>query len=777
MIGARPPALSQPPALLYDRPMSDPRQPATPPQRDPRDGAQPPELPTDTPANPIAVAQLLSGGADVTQANIAAILGAPVAQLLRDKRSILYGKARAPGATPAKRPAGDVGRPGEVVVLQGSSTPGEVVVLQGSSKVGTKSPPPVSTKGPGQPFLARLQLLGVGCAEWVRMTTLDRGRLLRHVFYDANRPGLPGDAFQLPPLPKNPDDLIPAIDEACGAASAPASGKTPQAAANGGARAVDWFLSELLHRGGVDCAVWASMSGVARLNTVRNFFYSRETAATTTTTITKQLLAAQRDAVQRQLHGAPERPEELVEAIDNACQAPRAVAIVASPSSQPSLAQWARDAWAALRAMGVTCDQWIAMPNEQQRWTMLQSLWAQNRLPRFYGAHSAWDLFLALDLACYNRVEPAESATASVLRRLRAILNCAQLNAQDKVQQIQTIQSAFPELNQDRRALYRLALARYDLCNPAPQPGWNGEGLLGLTNHQQIIQELAERGGYDILGGNTQGMSIVQWVKQGPYMASGHPDVTDPVQGSVGDCYFIAAMSSVAWVNPGAISRNGQPRGEDRRSFDLGNVRIDTSERTASRILSGFLPVFARGRRLDHQWPGVMEKAYALLRVGGNNDRPPVPALANSSMDVFNAINGSLAAIPLLAGGTPFWFLTYFRTADELFDLLARYCTPQGRARVPMIATTYREDGFVDRTGLAPNHAYSVLGFGFSGASKFVVLRNPWGSSWAGLPHAGFRVPIAGRWFGMSLDGGDGGCFALAHGAFSAAFSTFYGAQ
>ena len=96
-----------------------------------------------------------------------------------------------------------------------------------------------------------------------------------------------------------------------------------------------------------------------------------------------------------------------------------------------------------------------------------------------------------------------------------------------------------------------------------------------------------------------------------------------------------------------------------------------------------------------------------------------------------------------------------------------------------MVAATYEAGGFVDRTGLAAQHVYSVLGVGIHvDGRKFVVLRNPWGHSSHGLPAAGFTVPVVGRWLNrLSLNNGDGGCFAIAHGAFAAAFRVFYGAE
>lgn len=525
--------------------------------------------------------------------------------------------------------------------------------------------------------------------------------------------------------------------------------------------AVGWVQDELM-RQGIDCATWRGMSELARLTTALPFFFGTRHP------------------------GLPSAPSALVALLDASCGL-STVATLQAPTLSPA-AQAAQDAawWAQLRAVGVTCDQWLAT-DDPGRNDLIRSLEAQGRFDR--RGLNVWLVQDGISRECARSTAPATSnPAASILARLSAVLDCAQLDAQDKLEQVQAIQRAFPELIRDPRALYRLALARYDRCHPASEGGWTGAGWRWIADPVRNLRLFLDVGWTDILDGDTRGMSAAQWVRQGPYMPSTGPDVFDPVQGTTGDCYFVAAMAAVAWTRPEALQRMGQPVGPDRRRFYFGGVATDVSERTPCVILQEYRPLFAHGSRLDAQWPGVVEKAYAAWRTRDDSDRPDLTAIDNMPdlrssagllTGISRALDVSLRALPELAGGAVFWHLTLVRSDDAMFDLLASYCTPDGRARVPMVAATYAAGGFVDRTGLAPSHVYSVLGFGFhADGRKFVVLRNPWGSSFAGLPSSEYLVPVVGRWLGrLNLNHGDGGCFALAHGAFSSAFMALYGAE
>jgi hypothetical protein len=127
--------------------------------------------------------------------------------------------------------------------------------------------------------------------------------------------------------------------------------------------------------------------------------------------------------------------------------------------------------------------------------------------------------------------------------------------------------------------------------------------------------------------------------------------------------------------------------------------------------------LFARGAG-GLAWPALIEKAYARLVLGDPTDQPDLRRLeADLAPDV----------------GMPLGLLTGWREGTwvdfkpaEAWDLLTRVCPlPDGTARVPIVLST-RRDREVLRTGLVPNHAYTVLGIHEDPRGRWVILRNPW---------------------------------------------------
>lgn len=582
---------------------------------DPRDGTAPPPLPDQSPANPLAVAQLLSGNPNLTVAQIPQVLGAAVADLIRDKSSILYGgralKAEAKRTKASGAPAAD----GKVVAVLAPYI--QPAVAKGS----------VATK--------------------------------------------------------------------------PA--KVTEPPSNRDAAALAWVLAQLA-RFGVTCERWTAMSDEARLVSVGNIHYNSIDLARE-----QQVLAAGLAPTRPDL---PSDPRVVVEAVNVACGLPRTArparpseiqTIVGSAQSQAVPRDVSAEWWRRARAAGVTCDQWYAA-TEWQRYRMIQSLAAQRIIDR--GQWSDGQMMWAINGECQRSVEPAVSdPTAPIRARLRAILDCENLDAQDKLQQVATIQRAFPELNREPMALYRLCLARYDLCHPASEQGWSGAELVGLSSGR-IIRENVQNGYRDVLDGDVTGISTVQWVKQGQYMPSTGPDLFDPIQGNVGDCYLIAAMASLAWTRPDFIASIGQSVGPDRRRFRFNAATVDVSDRVPCAILRAFIPIFARGNRIDAQWPGVLEKAYAAYRANDAGDRPNVLLTDNQVDGAGQRLSGGRGgALPLVdvTGGNLFWHQNHFRSDDGVLETIVAHCDPSGRARSPMVATTY-ETGFVERTGLSLIH-------------------------------------------------------------------------
>lgn len=768
--------------------------------RDPRDGAEPPALPSSNPVNPLALAQLMSGNPNLTLDGVAGVLGAPIGVLIQQgSDGVLYNGAIAlsdaamtamvrPLDVPSLGSKTAVASAGRVSSPMARVRPGRSTSRQATRAAGavwSKADPAsaATSKSDKGAHIARFDSqmdltidaamaemftrAEIGCDTWRVMSPEDRLRLLTALFYSASPSPSPLRPAAGAP-PKVPDP-----------ASVKATAAPTKAPSKGGLPLVAWALAEL-SGSGVDCEQWTAMGEPARLNTTLNFFYGPQpggaakssrptvphtpeelrdlinaacglpagsgpvpTAAPAITAAPAGPDPAQRPADWRV--GLPPNAAQLRDWIDERCG-------VVTPAEQARLADERGRAWLRqLQAAGITCAAWIDL-SPLDRYQRLVSLRDAGRLDP--GLADSDEILAAIFRACRGVSLTGNDASENEASRVRAILggDCAAWDDLDKVQQIAAVRQAFPEMAREPRDLYRLALGRYHVCHPPA-----GDGQHGAS--------------YD----------EAQWVKQGPYMPAGGPDLFDPIQGTVGDCYLISALAALAWTKPDLLTRLGPLVSTDRRRFTLGGTSVEVSDRTPCWISSGYMPIFCRSNRLDAQWPCVLEKAYAAWRTADRTDRPNVQAIDNSQrgpdLGRHDVTVFAHTAMPIVdfTGGREFWYLTWFRSDDALFDILGQFCAPNGRMLSPMVAGSYGDGGFVDGTGIVPAHAYSVLGIGTSpDGRKFVVLRNPWGHT---IPRSGYLVPQSGRWLGrLNLNSGEGGCFALAHGAFSSGFGFIYGA-
>ena len=108
----------------------------------------------------------------------------------------------------------------------------------------------------------------------------------------------------------------------------------------------------------------------------------------------------------------------------------------------------------------------------------------------------------------------------------------------------------------------------------------------------------------------------------------------DPVQGAVGDCYLIAALSSVAWARPFTISDVARATGGDNEAFTHRITFYNNGQAqnfaVTDKILvadNGSVP-FCRSSETGEIWPGILEKAYARMRLGEATDFPAIPDIA-----------------------------------------------------------------------------------------------------------------------------------------------------
>jgi len=225
-----------------------------------------------------------------------------------------------------------------------------------------------------------------------------------------------------------------------------------------------------------------------------------------------------------------------------------------------------------------------------------------------------------------------------------------------------------------------------------------------------------------------------EWFDKGDFFED-VAEVNDPIQGALGDCYYIAALSSVAWARPFVIVNIIRPSGWGNEENPIHKVNFYNNGTTLQSVeVSERVPVaktshnwvYARSLDAGEIWPAVMEKAFAKWRTGNTTDFPNYPAIAGGD---------PVMACAQLIRGTRTYKSNSATSASALWDFV-RANSLSRRTVNPMVAWTYsKQPAGTDYASahVVANHAYSVLGWEYVNNVKYVVLRNPWGTHHATL--------------------------------------------
>lgn len=214
----------------------------------------------------------------------------------------------------------------------------------------------------------------------------------------------------------------------------------------------------------------------------------------------------------------------------------------------------------------------------------------------------------------------------------------------------------------------------------------------------------------------------------------------DPMQGQVGDCYFIAALASVAKTHPELLANAVKTNRDGTYTVTFFEHKKDAAKPTPVSITvdgsfanrHGRLE-YAAARETRELWPMIFEKAYASWKGG------------------FDAIEAGMSATALeaLTGAKPDFFpVTSESNPAALWKQLKQATAGNGC----VVALSKPWDP--SEQGVVADHAYTLLGVEEKNGQKLVSLRNPWGE----------REP--------GHDGRDDGIFTMPLEKFMTSFAT-----
>jgi hypothetical protein len=212
-------------------------------------------------------------------------------------------------------------------------------------------------------------------------------------------------------------------------------------------------------------------------------------------------------------------------------------------------------------------------------------------------------------------------------------------------------------------------------------------------------------------------------------------EFSDPIQGAVANCYFIAALSAVAWAMPFRIRHLTRATGQAQEWFtnliqffkpDSGgqiDKEVEVTDTVPLNPGGGFL--YARSSEAGEIWPAIYEKAYAKLKTGTTSDHPDILA---------TAWGDCVWATAQLTGGRREYHNTADNTADKLWDVV-RANSLGGRTFNPMTPWTYSSGDAAPKkvvyadANVVGSHCYTILGWDYRDGRKYIILRNPWGNT------------------------------------------------
>ncbi len=184
----------------------------------------------------------------------------------------------------------------------------------------------------------------------------------------------------------------------------------------------------------------------------------------------------------------------------------------------------------------------------------------------------------------------------------------------------------------------------------------------------------------------------------------------DAVQGSVGDCYLISALASLADAVPKAIEQAIAPLGDGTyavrfyRNFTEYFIRVD-ADLPASGSTPPYTPTYAKLGADGELWVPLIEKAYAYFRYGQNSY---ISLDSGWPGDVYKEITAS-DTDSLWTGVSD----------AALTDFISTHLAAGRAIAAPSLSNA--------SSPIVANHSYMVKSMRTDGSTTYITLYNPWG--------------------------------------------------
>ena len=208
-------------------------------------------------------------------------------------------------------------------------------------------------------------------------------------------------------------------------------------------------------------------------------------------------------------------------------------------------------------------------------------------------------------------------------------------------------------------------------------------------------------------------------------------DPNDINQGSLGNCWFLAAIASVA-ENPALIKRLFIT--QEYNEQGLYQLRICKNGEWVKVTVDDYIPCFNNGGPMfcraqgDELWVLLLEKAYAKLH--GNYVQLRSGFVSHGMAD--------LTGCPIRDYRFPDERRDYGAIEEYAEDLWQKLTYADTRGWIMCAGTPgvdkFTESGGPDEdSGIVPGHAYSVIGCKEHDGTRLMKVRNPWGQfEWGG---------------------------------------------